>query len=228
MLKIQENSRQVPRSKETVSNKNYSDQIYGYLQSISEWDGIVGHPRYVKKKDIVYKTMADIIGVSRQTASAHFKKMVDGGTTGKQLGLIKESDDRYELVPLPQNLASLVSRQTLAILVSSLNKNAISIYTFLLNEYIKHKEQPFQTNIDIIKEFIGIGTKSRSNNETVTNIFYVLQKLGLMKYYYNENTYGEGKRSYVITWMTNTLDEDFKFEEEKCQAIYESLNLDKC
>ena len=227
MLRVQENSRQVPRSKEIVSNKDYQDLIYGYLQSISEWDGVVGHPRYVQKKNIVYTTMGQILNVSRQTASKNFKKMVDSGES-HNLGLIRDVGDKYELITLPKNLATLVPRRTLSILISSLNKNAISVYTYLLNEYIKREEKPFQINIDMIKEFIGIGTKSRSNNETITEILYVLQKLGLLKYFYNTNTYGEGKRSYSILWMTNSLDEDFKFEEERSQAVYESLKLIGC
>ena len=47
MQKVIDNSRQIPKLKEFMASANYYDTLYGYLQAMSHWDGITGHPRYV-------------------------------------------------------------------------------------------------------------------------------------------------------------------------------------
>ena len=51
MLKIQPNSRQVPKAKDICSNKKYYDILYAYLQCISVRDEKSG-TRYFSKKDM--------------------------------------------------------------------------------------------------------------------------------------------------------------------------------
>ena len=43
-------SRQIPKVKQIISDKKYNDILYSYLQQVSDWDGVIGHPRYVDKK----------------------------------------------------------------------------------------------------------------------------------------------------------------------------------
>ena len=52
MLQIADNSRQIPKDKIYLKNTTYHDYLYGYLQSKAHWDGVVGHPRVVPKKEV--------------------------------------------------------------------------------------------------------------------------------------------------------------------------------
>ena len=63
MLKIQSNSRQVPKAKNICSNKKYYDILYAYLQCISERDetGV----RYFLKKDINFSKLGEMFNLSR-------------------------------------------------------------------------------------------------------------------------------------------------------------------
>lgn len=171
-------SRQVPKIKEIIANKKYHDILYSYLQTQSEWDGEIGHPRYVNKKLINFSKIGNILGISRQTASRRFQNLVT-------LGLISEkpnNEGNYILELLPADVAALIPEKTLNLLVNALNDNSISTYIYLLRRYIANNERPFQFSIDDIKKFIGISTSTTSNNEVVNDILYVLQKIGLIKY----------------------------------------------
>mgnify|MGYP002621704762 CR=1 FL=1 len=77
-MEIVANSRQIPKTKEYTASPEYYDTLYGYLQTMSKWDGIVGHPRYVYKKDINYSKIANDLDKSRQTISKRFKEMLEG------------------------------------------------------------------------------------------------------------------------------------------------------
>ena len=64
MLRVQPNSRQMPKTKTICSNKKYYDILYAYLQCISERDEI-SNKRYFYKKDINFSKLAEIFGLSR-------------------------------------------------------------------------------------------------------------------------------------------------------------------
>ena len=64
MLKIQPNSRQIPKSKNICSNKKYYDILYAYLQCISERDSDT-NKRYFYKKDINFSKLGEIFNLSR-------------------------------------------------------------------------------------------------------------------------------------------------------------------
>jgi len=49
-LTIKSNSRQIPSSKEYLSNAKYCDLLYGYLQSISKRDPEKNNCRYILKR----------------------------------------------------------------------------------------------------------------------------------------------------------------------------------
>ena len=88
----------------------------------------------------------------------------------------------YFLIELSTDLASLIPYNTLKLLTDTLSENAISAYIYLLNCYYGNDCRPFQFSLDQVKTYIGISTATRSNNDVITNILYVLEKIGLIKY----------------------------------------------
>lgn len=109
MLKIQPNSRQVPKAKDICSNKKYYDILYAYLQCISVRDEKMG-TRYFFKRDINFSKLGEMFNLSRQTVSTRFKNL-------KELGLVVEMDkDKFRLVELSADLASLVPYNTLKLI----------------------------------------------------------------------------------------------------------------
>ena len=203
MLKNQPDSRQVPKAKNICSNKKYYDILYAYLQCISERNKET-NKRYFLKKDINFSKLGEVFNLTRQTVSTKFKNL-------KELGLIVEQDDgNYELVELSADIAALIPYDTLKVLTDTLNENSISAYIYLLNIYYKNKCQPIQFTLDQIKSYIGISTTTRSNNEIITNILYVLQKIGLIEYSLttfkqDNDSFQNIKTIYQLDSLTNTL-----------------------
>lgn len=101
--------------------------------------------------------------------STRFKNLI-------QLDLIEYDAPRkrYELLRLEKDDAALIPYTTLQVLVDTLNKNTISAYVYLMNRYIANGEKPFVFTLSQVKDFIGISTTTRSNDNIITNILYVL------------------------------------------------------
>ena len=173
-MKIEKDSRQVPKVKDIMADVKYCDILYCYFQNLSKWDGIIGHPRTFTKKEKNFSKISAELKISRQTISKKFNNLLE-------LGLIKETDNNYELVILDADIASLIPVETLKILVSALNENAISIYVYLLNRFIANKEQEFMFTKSQLKTMLGFSTNTRSNDYVIDGILTVLQKLGLIK-----------------------------------------------
>ena len=167
----------MPKREEYTANKAYSDIVYGWLQVHSEWDRERGI-RWVDKKTVNYSAMADQLGLTRQTVSTKFKRLLDG------LGLVTFNVElnRYELVQLSADMATLIENGTLRMMISALNENTINIYIYLLNRFLANDEQSFEFTLDQCKAFIGKGVGSHSNNYIVTDILCILSKLDLLKY----------------------------------------------
>ena len=203
VLRVQPNSRQVPKDKGICSSKKYYDILYAYLQCISNRDEKSGI-RYFTKKDINFSKLGDLFNLSRQTVSTKFKNL-------KELGLVMEMDSNtFRLVELSADIASLVPYNTLKLIIDTLNENSISAYIYLLNCYYANNCCPFQFTLDQIKSYIGISTTTRSNNDIITNILYVLEKIGLIKYSLTTlkqdgDSFQNIKTIYQLDWLTNTL-----------------------
>lgn len=202
-LEIQKNSRQVPSVAEICSSKKYYDLLYSYLQTISIRDKL-SKERYVYTKDVKYSRIGQIFGVSRQTIAKRFNNLIE-------LGLVKQQNDRYILTLLPDEMAYLIPEKTLALLVDALSENAISTYIYLFGRYYANKEQPFIFTYEQIKKFIGIATTTKSNNQVVANILYVLQKIGLLEYELTAlketDNFGNIKTVYQVVKMTNVIED---------------------
>lgn len=171
----------MPKREEYTANKAYSDIVYGWLQVHSELDRERGI-RWVDKKTVNYSAMADQLGLTRQTVSTKFKRLLDKDKAGLGLVTFNTELNRYELVQLSADMATLIENGTLRIMISALNENTINIYIYLLNRFLANDEQSFEFTLDQCKAFIGKGVGSHSNNYIVTDILCILSKLDLLKY----------------------------------------------
>ena len=125
------------------------------------------------------------------------------------LGLVKQVEDNkdiYELTVLNKELATLIPYDTLRIMTNALSEKSISCYVYLLNRYLANSCKKFNFTMDQIKTFIGLSTKTRSNNQNVLDILNVLQKLELIDYS-KENIVDNGtiKTIYSINVVKNNL-----------------------
>ena len=201
--KIEKISRQIPSKQTICANKKYFDILYAYLQSISDWDEDTDI-RTVNKSDVNFSRLGNMFGLSRQTVSTKFKNLME-------LGLIEEFNSKqYRVIRLDNDLATLVPFETVKLLTDTLNENSISTYVYLFNRYYANKYKPFQFTLEQVKSFIGICTTTRSNDDVITNILFVLEKIGLIKYslttYQQENdTFNNIKTIYQLDWLTNIL-----------------------
>lgn len=200
MLTIKSNSRQIPDSKAICADKKYYDILYGWLQQVSEYDDGI---RYVDTKKVNFSQLSKTFGLSRQTVSTKMKNL-------EKMGLVTKNEmkKRYELLILDPNVAALIPYNTLKLLVDTLSENSISSYVYLLSRYVANNERPYQFTLMQVKSYIGISTATKSNDEIITNILFVLQKIGLIKYSMTEapgSEFGNVKTIYQIDWMTNDV-----------------------
>lgn len=190
-MKIQKNSRQVPKAQEIVSQKLYSDILYGYLQVNSSRDenGI----RYIEKKLINFSSLEKLLNISRQTLSKRFSKLIEMGL----VVLIEGSKPiKYELPVLQSKDGFLIPEETLRIMTNTLNDNTINVYVYLINRFIANKEQPFDFTITTLKSYCGLGILGDSNNYIISDILTVLQKLGLIEYTITKNKEGNSIKTH--------------------------------
>lgn len=204
---IKENTdRQVPKTKKHLANKQYYDILYGYLQSISDVRNTKDpsvKQRVFYKKDINFSKLGEHFNLTRQTVATKFKNLI-------AMGLIEQIDkDTYELTRLSNTEGFLIPYPTLKILCDTLSENSISTYTYLYNRYYANNCQPFVFTLAQVKGNIGVSDKTRSNDDIITNILFILQKIGLLKYSMTtsvqENDFKNVKTIYQIDWMTTKL-----------------------
>ena len=200
-MEIQKNSRQIPNIKQICADKKYNDILYAYLQCISQRE-VEKAERFIFKTDINFSKMAKVLNLSRQTISKKFNNLID-------LGLIDIKDDYYILKVLPKDYASLIPEKTLNLLTDALSENSISTYVYLFNRYIANNEQPYIFTLEQIKNQIGISNKTRSNDEVINNILFVLKRIGLIEYHLtktvDESNFANIKTIYQIDWIKNTV-----------------------
>lgn len=198
--------RQIPKTKEYCANKDYYDILYGYLQQQSQWEQKKNNNRrYVDKSLINYSQLGRQLGISRQTASKKFKNLINLGL------IIDEPGDKYYLTPLSSDIASLIPNPTLKLITDTLNEYSISVYVYLLMRYIANNEEIFQFKLSDVKKHIGICATTRSNDDIITNILFVLQKIGLIKYHLTtlqqDNVdYKDVKTVYQLDFLTNYIE----------------------
>lgn len=167
--------RQIPKIKEICASKLYNDLVYSYLQTISDEEG------RIFRFNMNNKEIGDKVGLSRQTVATKIKNL-------EELDLLKfiEETDEYELIILEPNIAALIPEETLKLLIDTMNEKTISIYVYLFKRFYANKNKPYTVTYTQLKDWIGVSTKSTSNNRVVSNILTVLEKLGLLEYEMSE------------------------------------------
>ncbi len=175
-MEIQKNSRQVPSTKKVCSNKLYSDTLYAYLQCISEWNEEENY-RFVRKKELNFSTLAEAFDVCRQTLSTKFQRLI-------ALDLVIEDKENgiYKLNRLPPKEAYLIPEKTLKELAAAFNERSISIYVYLFNRFFMNNFKPYEFTLGQLKDWVGITTKTRSNDFIITSILNILYTCGLIDY----------------------------------------------
>lgn len=195
--------RQIPKDIQTTSDKRYNDILYGYLQSISQWDRPI-NIRYIPKGDINFIALAQELQVSRQTISKWFEGL-------KDVGLVKYNEDlrRYELALLKNDEGELIPQKTLHRVVNILSHNTVNTYIYLIKEFKRHEGQGFSFTVDELKEFCGMSRATRSNNWKITDILWTLELLDLIKYEVqtSKGTDGKIKSHYYLTYASKFLKE---------------------
>ena len=78
------------------------------------------------------------------------------------------------MTPLSSDIASLIPNPTLKLITDTLNEYSISVYVYLLMRYIANGEETFLFKLSDIKKHIGICATTRSNDDVITNILFVL------------------------------------------------------
>lgn len=167
----------MPKTKEYMTNKNYYDTVYAWLQVHSSWSP-GDDTRWIATKDVKFVQIADDLGISRQTASKKFKELLEID------GLVVQNDSkkRYDLPVLSKEVAWLIENGTLRMMVNALSENCINVYIYLFNRYWAAGQEPYDfTLAQVKKNAIGGGT-SRSTDYVVTDILSVLSKLELIEY----------------------------------------------
>jgi hypothetical protein len=205
MLETQSNSRQIPKVQTICASKKYNDILYAYLQCVSERDSINGN-RYFSKKDINFSNLGKMFNLSRQTVSTKFKHLMS-----EELNLVEKiSDEKYLLKELPKDYASLIPYKTLKLITDTLSENSVNTYVYLLNRYYANNCKPFKFTLAQVKSAVGICATTRSNDDIITNILFVLQKIGLIRYSLTgeaqeSSTFQNVKTMYQIDFLTNTI-----------------------
>lgn len=202
-MHIQYNSRQIPSNKQYTANKEYSDLIYGYLQQQSVLDEKQGI-RYVQKKDMNYTKIGQMLELTRQTVSKKIGSLIEQG-----LLYYDEENKRYILTELEASLAALLPCDTVRILCVNLKERSLSVLVYLIKSYYQHNCEPFEINLDVMKDFVGLNVDNRGrNNQIMKDILLLLQKLGLVDYridrVMDEKT-GGYRTKYIIEKVDNSI-----------------------
>lgn len=206
-MQIEHNSRQIPSNEKYTANKNYSDILYGYLQSISELDEELGI-RYIEKKDIKYIKIAEDLGITRQTVSKKFNSLLEEG-----LLFFDNGNKRYMLRVLEAELAALLPYETVRVLCNTLQERSLSVLAYLLKTYIQHGSKTCEVNMDVMKAHVGLSKTNRgTNNEIIRDILMVLKKLGLIEYHI-EKTLDENTGGYRAKYVLEKVDNRVQFLE---------------
>lgn len=204
IFKPEKNSRQLPSVMKYCADKKYNDLMYGYLQNISGYNKDKPEDRIVKKSEINFTRIGEMLKISRQTASKYFKNLV-------MLGLVEEDiqNKQYLLKKLPMDCAYLIPKSTLQLLVDTLSEKCISTYMFLFGLYCSNNLQPYTITLSAIKTFVGMSDDNGHSNSVFINIFFALKRLGLLDYHLSTQVKGgfeNTKTQYVIDCVRHKVD----------------------
>lgn len=173
-LKIQPNSRQMPKDKKTMNDKNYYDILYAWFQCHS---GYADEYRTVPYAEVVFKTMSEELDINRKTISKYVKQLV----TLKML-VPDDKNKRYILPELERHNATLIPNATLKSLIINVKRDTVNLFIYLLNRYMAGGECEFIVTYKELKQAIGVCATTQSNDEVIKERLKFLQALGLLDF----------------------------------------------
>ena len=184
--------RQVVSDRSITSSKSFNDFLYGWLVVHSE-EGQEG--RFVLKRSFVFSKMENELGMTRKTLAKYFDYLVE-------VGLVIEVGDKWVLVDL-KDKGFWVETEILKRLVELRRRYVISTYVYLVKGYWASGKTQLIILLKNIKEYMGIGVNTDSNNYLITDLFETFREMGLLncQLWYDSDT---GKRFYKLSGVGKT------------------------
>lgn len=102
----------------------------------------------------------------------------------QELALVEDKGAKYELINLDIKDVTLVPKETLEILLDVFNEYTISTYVYLVSRFFANKKQGFVCQKNHLKLQIGLSLDNRRNDDQINNILKMLNKIGLLEFYY--------------------------------------------
>lgn len=161
--------RQVVADKSITSSKSFNDFLYAWIVLHSEEEN---GERYIWKRDFVISKLESEFGMTRKTAKIYFDNLV-------KLGLVVDMGDKWILVDLGIE-GFKVERRILERLVDMKKRYAVSLYVYLVRGYYVAGQTQLVILLDNVKEYLGLGTNTRSNNYIITDLFEDFRVMGLL------------------------------------------------
>ena len=207
-MQISKNSRQVPSAKAIISQKDYCDLLYAWLQCKSERAGIESQSRRIHESAINFSAIER--DFTRQYEDGKTEKVMTRVTIKKyfnnliEQGLIQycDTDHYYYLTILDKEMANLIEYQTLMKLMNTLQRRSISIYIYLFNRYYANGLEPFLATRNQIKNYLGICMNSNNNDSILVDTIEILSRLGLLEM---QHVVVDGKTYMQFLWVKNEL-----------------------
>ena len=196
-MQTQPNSRQFPSDKKSIEDKNLHDILYLLLQSLSEWDGVADHNRYILKENLNKTKLSKACGYkSRQTIYTHLNHLVS------QNYLI-ELEDRYEFPLLKNGEYFLIPYETARFLVNTQQHNVIKTYVYLSMRWFSNGRNPYEVTHKQICDAIGLYWNDQGNRDTISSILLTLHNNFLITV--SNPHFANGVTTSTVSYVDNVV-----------------------
>ena len=161
--------RQVVSDRSITSSKSFNDFLYAWIVLHSEEEN---GERYIWKRDFVFSKLEAELGMTRKTAKNYFDNLVE-------LGLVADIEDKWVLADLGVD-GFKIEQHILERLVSMKTRYAVSLYVYLVRGYYVAGQTQLVILLDNVKDYLGLGKNTRSNNYIITDLFEDFRTMGLL------------------------------------------------
>ena len=109
--------------------------------------------------------------------------------------------------------------RTVRVLCNTLQERSLSILAYLIKTFIQHGSNPCEINLSVIRDYLGLktGKNDRKNNYLITDVFLLLQKLGLIQFHtekIKDKKTESVKMCYILDIVNPNLDFECDFDNE--------------
>ncbi len=196
------NSKRIPME-DRFMKKKVNDILYGYLQSVSQFDG---KTTFVYKDRVNFSEMETIFRgqFKRKKLSRDFKFLQSIGLIeeGTILSVRGEETDVYILPFNDKNLYRIIPLDTLRFLIDTANANVIKIYVYLLYKFNFGKCVGYEFTQKELLEALKIKSHHERDRNMIKNILVCLKNNGLIEY---EQKWKINEKSSIGTTKYNVL-----------------------